>query len=312
MKQTDLCAGGTVSASHLRNIRLGTQQPSTKMLARIADRLGVEVWDLLACQYGMDMEAASVRVAAVRRDEPSRLLLAGLPSLDRLTARLKRGNLLVLHGVEGSGKSSLAVQWAVHTALRRRDAAVILFGPPNSASAATLRMLALEASIPVETLEAGRLSRYEVGSFFRAARTCLDVNIMVVELAEVSRGRLTRLTRTLGRQGGRTVLVIDSIDAMLGKMGALELLDWLRWRASDHDCVIAGVLDVDGRESSRMDGNAAPREWLRHCDMVLRLEVRPGLGAVATRPRRIVVEDESGFGRFVDVAFDRHTLMFRD
>ena len=317
MTQADLCANKNVSRSHLNNIRRGTQQPSAKILGKIASRLGVPVWDLTSYQYGVNFEAldTGARRAQLGDTRPARTMISGLSRVDALTSDLRRGDLVLLHGAAGSGKSTLALQWALKTALQRGDGAVVVFGPEDSTTGVVQRLLAWVSGVPIAEVTSRELSHHQMSGLVEAASAIVNVNVLVDEKGVITR---TRLARTLGVIAKRTpvsMLVVDALDSMLGPSGVLELLKWLRWRASVTGCLILGVANapLGSMAATTAEGDRdLTRECVNNSDLLLRLDIRPGLARESVRTRRLIVEDTTGFGRFVDLRLQGDTLEFTE
>lgn len=138
-------------------------------------------------------------VAAEHRREFSREpVRSGVAALDALVGGgLNRGTSTLLMGPAGSGKSSLAVQYAVAAAARDERAALFAFDE----SIGTL--LARSAGLGIDLMgqiEAGRVS------------------VQQVDPAELSPGEFAHLVRKAVEQGRATVVVIDSLNGYLNAM----------------------------------------------------------------------------------------------
>jgi len=87
-------------------------------------------------------------------------LASGLPELDAMTHGLGRGNLILIAGRPGTGKTSLALAIARDLTLRQGKRTA-LFSLEMSAPEITLRVLSAESGVPLKNLRRGHLSRHQ-------------------------------------------------------------------------------------------------------------------------------------------------------
>lgn len=84
----------------------------------------------------------------------------GFRELDDLTGGMKPGEMIILAGRPGMGKSSLANQIAVSTALSGK--VVLLFSPEVSGVQVASKIIGLMAGIPIQDIRQGRVSPLEL------------------------------------------------------------------------------------------------------------------------------------------------------
>ncbi len=123
---------------------------------------------------------------------------SGIAAIDALLGGgIDRGTSTLLMGPAGSGKSSLASQYAVAAAQRGENVAMFLFDE----SLATLLVRSDGIGVPLrEQLESGRIA------------------IQQMDPAEVPPGEFVQLVRDQVEQRNITVLVIDSLNGYLNAM----------------------------------------------------------------------------------------------
>lgn len=84
----------------------------------------------------------------------------GFKDLDDLTGGMKSGEMIILAGRPGMGKSSLANQIAVNTALSGK--AVLLFSLEVSGVQVASKIIGLMAGVPIQDIRQGRVSPLEL------------------------------------------------------------------------------------------------------------------------------------------------------
>ena len=138
-------------------------------------------------------------VAAEHRREPSRdRLQSGLQGLDALVGGgLERGTSTLLIGASGTGKSSIAAQFAAQAAARGERAALFIFD--ESANTLFSRMEGL--GVPLRKYAAEGL-----------------ISVTQVDPAELSPGEFAHAIRRAGSAQGASVIVIDSLNGYLNSM----------------------------------------------------------------------------------------------
>jgi circadian clock protein KaiC len=132
------------------------------------------------------------------------VVLSGLAELDRLLGGgLAKGTSTLLAGPAGSGKSSLATQYAFTAAKQGGHACMFLFDEAR----ATLLERSTGLGMALEPLvDAGRLS------------------LQQVDPAELSAGEFGQLVRGLVRPGETSIVVIDSLNGYLNAMPSERFL----------------------------------------------------------------------------------------
>lgn len=135
---------------------------------------------------------------------PRESIVSGLATLDRLLGGgLARGTSNLFLGPAGTGKSSLAAQYARAAAVRGEHAAIFLFDE----SIATFSERSVGLGFDVQPLvDAGRLT------------------LRQVDPAELSPGEFTHLVRQTVEQKQTRIVVIDSLNGFLQAMPSENLL----------------------------------------------------------------------------------------
>ena len=146
------------------------------------------------------------------------IVKSGVSELDALLGGgLDRGTSTLLMGPAGSGKSSIALQYALAAARRGEHAAYFTFDEGIEVLLARARALGMD---PSEHIEQGR------------------IHVQQIDPAELSPGEFTSIVRREAERAGTRMLVIDSLNGFLQAMPEErflitqlhELLSFLRQR----------------------------------------------------------------------------------
>jgi replicative DNA helicase len=152
------------------------------------------------------------------QDNPSDI--TGVPSgfvdLDRMTAGLQPGDLVIVAGRPSMGKTAFALNIAEHVALHPSVALpVAIFSMEMSASQLAMRMLSSMAKVDQTRLRTGRLSDEEWGRLTEEIGRLNEARIHVDETAALNalelRARARRMKREYGKLG---LVVVDYLQLM--------------------------------------------------------------------------------------------------
>jgi replicative DNA helicase len=152
------------------------------------------------------------------QDNPSDV--TGVPSgfvdLDRKTAGLQPGDLIIVAGRPSMGKTALALNIAEHVALHPSvGLPVAIFSMEMSASQLAMRMLSSMARVDQTKLRTGRLNNEEWANLTDAIGKLNEARIHVDETAALNalelRARARRMKREYGKLG---LVVVDYLQLM--------------------------------------------------------------------------------------------------
>jgi replicative DNA helicase len=152
------------------------------------------------------------------QDHPSDV--TGVPSgfvdLDRKTAGLQPGDLIIIAGRPSMGKTALALNIAEHVALHPSvGLPVAIFSMEMSASQLAMRMLSSMARVDQTKLRTGRLDNEEWANLTDAIGKLNEARIHVDETAALNalelRARARRMKREYGKLG---LVVVDYLQLM--------------------------------------------------------------------------------------------------
>jgi replicative DNA helicase len=143
--------------------------------------------------------------------------LIGVPSgfidLDRKTHGLNRGNLIIIAGRPGMGKTSLALNIAQHVAIREKRA-VGIFSLEMSQQELALRILCSEADVPFGQLRSGHLSSKQWTKVHQVVRGTTDAPLFIDDSPNPTLLEVASKSRRLKAEKGLALLVLDYLQLM--------------------------------------------------------------------------------------------------
>lgn len=162
-------------------------------------------------------------IALVSKMRDSKSLVTGMPTgiyqLDKQTTGFHPGELFILAARPGVGKTSLAMNIAVHAAARaepRRGVAVFNLEMP--ANQLALRMLCAEARISQGKLKSGRLSSYDMELLLQHSAALWEAPIYVDDSSTLTIMELRSKARRLKQQvPDLGFIIIDYLQLMTSR-----------------------------------------------------------------------------------------------
>jgi replicative DNA helicase len=245
----------------------------------------------------------------------------GFPSVDRfLGGGIRGGDLVVLGGDVGSGKSALALAMAIRMA--QEGTSVVFLTGEMTAERVMERALAVEGRVRVDDLRSGKLDDLTRASVGAAAIRLRDATPRVEPLPTDSLDALRSRIRELGVQ----VVVVDSLQALALGPGVQDeslaaAMRALKSIALDFDVTVLVTSHIPKWERSRPD----PRPTLEDfgalgavkqlADVVLAIYreemYAPGYG-VEGATELLVRKNRNGTTGYVDLYFYKQWLRFED
>ena len=140
-------------------------------------------------------------------------LRTGFVDLDRKTHGLQPGNLIIVAGRPGMGKTSLALNMATHVAHDEKKAAGF-FSLEMSAREIAMRVLCSTTDIPFHKLRSGRLSGEDWKRLHQAKQDGQESKLFVDDSANPSLLEVASKARRLKKQDGLALLVVDYLQLM--------------------------------------------------------------------------------------------------
>src|SRR4051794_18809761 len=144
-------------------------------------------------------------------------MLTGVPSgfmdFDRISQGLNRGNLIIIAGRPGMGKTSFALNVAQHVAIRERKG-VGVFSLEMSQQELALRILCSEADISFSRLRSNRVSQKEWTRIIQTVRTIGDAPLFIDDSPNPSLLEVASKSRRLKAERGLSLVILDYLQLM--------------------------------------------------------------------------------------------------
>ncbi len=131
--------------------------------------------------------------------------------IDRVLVGMNPGNLIVIGGRPGMGKTSFAMNIATEVAKRRRDKSVAIFSLEMSKTELASRLLSSEGRISSKKLRDGQLDEEDYANLARAATLLAETNLYIDDSPDVTPMRMLSKLRRLKNLG---LVVIDHLQLM--------------------------------------------------------------------------------------------------
>ncbi len=243
----------------------------------------------------------------------------GFPSIDRsLGGGLRRGDLVVLGGDVGSGKSALSLAMALRMA--QAGASVAFLTGEMTPERVMERALALEGRARVDDLRKGSLDELTRAGVGAAAVRLRDRTPRVESLGEVE--SLRERIRELNVQ----VVVVDALQALAGGTNSQDealaaAVRTLKSIALDLDVTVLVTAHLPKWERSRQDSRPTLEDFgalgavKQQADVVLAIYreemYAPGYG-VEGATELLVRKNRNGTTGYIDLYFYKQWLRFED
>lgn len=162
-------------------------------------------------------EALSEVVDALDRamsgEEPVGVAL-GLEAIDKRLGGLKPGNLVVVAGRPGMGKSALAMQAAYHCA--EHHGAALVFSMEMTRLEVAQRETSRVSGVAVEKMRNGQLSDDDLSRVTAAATRMMDARMVIDDTPALSVREVRARAKQVQRKHGLALVVIDYLQLMRG------------------------------------------------------------------------------------------------
>jgi replicative DNA helicase len=139
----------------------------------------------------------------------------GFTKLDEMTTGLHKGDLAIVAGRPGMGKTSFALSIAVNAAARSRNKTVIaIFSLEMSKEQLVQRMLCAEAKIDMHKLRSGKLSAVERNQLSMHANTLYEAPIFIDDSPSLNIMEIRAKSRRLKVRENLGMIIIDYLQLM--------------------------------------------------------------------------------------------------
>jgi replicative DNA helicase len=186
----------------------------------------------------------------------------GFYDLDRLTAGLQAGDLIVLAARPSMGKTALALNIGEHVAVKE-GLPVVVFSMEMGASQLALRMVGSLGRIDQNHLRTGALRDDEWGRLSEAVEKLGKVSLFIDESGSLTPTELRARARRQARQCGQLgLIVVDYLQLMTGSDGTSdenratvlgEISRGLKSLAKELKCPVVALSQLNRSVESRTD-----------------------------------------------------------
>lgn len=140
-------------------------------------------------------------------------LATGFHDWDRITQGMVKGNLLIIAGRPGMGKTSFALNVAQHVAIREGQA-VGIFSLEMSQEELAQRVLASESDLPFGNLRSGKLSPGQWERLYETIRRTTGAPLYIDDSPNPTLLEISSKARRLKLEKGLSFLVVDYMQLM--------------------------------------------------------------------------------------------------
>ena len=148
-----------------------------------------------------------------RRDNPITGVPTGFDDLDRKTAGLQQGDLVIVAGRPSMGKTSFSMNIVEMAAIRAR-LPVIVFSLEMPAEQLVMRMLSSLGRIDQQKVRTGKLEHEDWPRLTSALAMLNDTNVFIVDESALTPTEMRARCRRLKREHGLGLVVIDYLQLM--------------------------------------------------------------------------------------------------
>jgi len=170
-----------------------------------------------AIQRGFAQLANVLHTTLEELEERPGTMLTGVPTgfvdFDRISQGLNRGNLIIIAGRPGMGKTSFALNVAQHVTVRERKT-VGIFSLEMSQQELALRILCSEADISFSRLRSNRVSQKEWTRIIQTVRTIGDAPLFIDDSPNPTLLEVASKSRRLKAERGLSLVVLDYLQLM--------------------------------------------------------------------------------------------------
>jgi replicative DNA helicase len=183
----------------------------------------------------------------------------GFSDLDRLLNGLHPGQLIIVAGRPGLGKSTAAMDFARNAAVRHNLASAI-FSLEMSKVEIVMRLLSAEARVPLHVLRSGQLSDDDWTKLARRMGEISEAPLFVDDTPNMTMMEIRAKARRLKQRHDLKLLVVDYLQLMTSpkrvesrQQEVADLSRGLKLLAKEIDCPVIAVAQLNRGPEQRTD-----------------------------------------------------------
>lgn len=137
----------------------------------------------------------------------------GFSRLDKMTAGLQPGELVIIAARPSMGKTAFSLNIAQHVALRLKKT-VAYFSVEMSKESVMMRMIALEAKINMGEIRTGQIQDTAWNRLIKAAETLGESKLYIDDTSGISPAEIRARARRLKKAAGLDLIMVDYLQIM--------------------------------------------------------------------------------------------------
>ena len=142
-------------------------------------------------------------------------LPAGFPLMDKMLSGLQGGQLIVVAGRPGMGKTSFAMNMVEHIGLTQK-AVCLVFSLEMAADQLATRMLWSQARVDSQDARTGKIGAAEINKFAEAIKELSGTEIYIDDSASITPTEMLAKAQSLKKSKGLGLIAIDYLQLMQG------------------------------------------------------------------------------------------------
>ena len=140
-------------------------------------------------------------------------LPAGFPLMDKMLSGLQGGQLIVIAGRPGMGKTSFAMNMVEYIGLTQK-AVCLVFSLEMSADQLATRMLCSQARVDSQDARTGKIGTVEINKFAEAMKELSGTEIYIDDSASITPTEMLAKAQSLKKSKGLGLIAIDYLQLM--------------------------------------------------------------------------------------------------
>lgn len=140
----------------------------------------------------------------------------GFPTLDKITNGFKPGELIIIAARPGIGKTTLAVNFAVNSAIKYGKS-VAMFDLEMSALQVAQRFICSTGRVPMDMVKGGTKDNNVWATLFETKKILENSNIYIDDTTSITPAEILSKCRRLKVQNGLDMVIIDYLQLMKGE-----------------------------------------------------------------------------------------------
>lgn len=140
----------------------------------------------------------------------------GFPTLDKITNGFKPGELIIIAARPGIGKTTLAVNFAVNSALKYGKS-IAMFDLEMSSLQVAQRFICSTGRIPMDMVKGGTKDNNVWATLFETKKILENSNIYIDDTTSITPAEILSKCRRLKVQNGLDMVIIDYLQLMKGE-----------------------------------------------------------------------------------------------